>query len=151
MTDFSPPKFDAEIPDVLKPEPKEEETGFIATLKEYKEFIAILVFFLAGVLWMVGYFATKKQLTELRCLMLANVEFIQNRMDSNNLSDMSVKNIEELAVLNEKTTLTSEEKAKRNRLEVAKNDLARKLAAADTASAHALNRLTSGQCSEKAD
>ena len=151
MTDFSPPKFDAELPDVSKPKPKEEETGFIATLKEYKEFIAILVFFLAGVLWMVGYFATKKQLTELRCLVLANVEFIQNRMDVNNLSDLTVKNIEELAALADKTTLTAEEKAKRNRLEVAKNELARKLAAAETQSARALNRLTSGQCSEKAD
>jgi hypothetical protein len=148
MTEISTP--DAEIPDALKTSSKKEK-GFLDTVKEYKEFIAILIFFAAGVLWMVGYFATKKQLTELRCLLLANVEFIQNRMDSNNLSDLSVKNFEDLAVLAEKTTLTADEKAKRNRLEVTKSDLARKLAAADTASAQALNKLTSGQCVEKVE
>ena len=70
--------------DISKPTTNGERK-FLDILKEYKELIAVLVFFLGGVLWMFGYFATKKQLTELRCWMHANVEFVQGRMDAANL------------------------------------------------------------------
>jgi hypothetical protein len=120
-------------------------------LKEYKELIAILVFFLGGVLWMFGYFATKQQLTELRCWMRANVEFVQGRMDAANLSDLSVKNIEDLTALSEKATLSADEKARKHRLEMAKDEIARKLAAAESTSVGAMKKLTSGQCSEMAN
>jgi hypothetical protein len=124
---------------------------FLDTLKEYKELIAILVFFLGGVLWMFGYFATKQQLTELRCWMRANVEFVQARMDGANLSDLSVKNIEDLTALNEKPTLTADERTKKHRLEIAKDEIARKLAATESTSVAAMKKLTSGQCSDMAD
>ena len=115
--------------DISKPTTNGERK-FLDILKEYKELIAVLVFFLGGVLWMFGYFATKKQLTELRCWMHANVEFVQGRMDAANLSDLSVKNIEELTALSEKATLSADEKARKHRLEMAKDEIARKLAAA---------------------
>jgi hypothetical protein len=46
--------------DIAKPTTTGERK-FLDILKEYKELIAILVFFLGGVLWMFGYFATKQQ------------------------------------------------------------------------------------------
>jgi hypothetical protein len=128
----------------------EGERKFLDTLKAYKELIAILVFFLGGVLWMFGYFATQKQLTELRCWMVANVEFVQGRMDAASLSDLSVKNIEDLTALNEKATLSADERARKRRLEIANDEIARKLAAAESATVQALNKLTSGECSDKA-
>ena len=136
--------------DIAKPTTTGERK-FLDILKEYKELIAILVFFLGGVLWMFGYFATKQQLTELRCWMRANVEFVQGRMDAANLSDLSVKNIEELTMLSEKGTLSASEKARKLRLEQAKDEIARKLAAAESTSVGAMKKLTSGQCSEMAN
>jgi len=125
--------------------------GLLDTLKDYKELIAILVFFLGGVLWMFGYFATKKQLTELRCLMLTNVEFIQGSMDVASLSDLSLKNSEDLAALNDKTTtLTADEKARKRRLEIAKDEIARKVATAQSATERSMEKLRSGECN-KAD
>ena len=94
---------------------------------------------------MFGYFATKKQLTELRCWMRANVEFVQGRMDAASLSDLSVKNIEDLTALSEKATLSADEKARKHRLEMAKDEIARKLAAAESTSVGAMKKLTSGQ------
>jgi hypothetical protein len=136
--------------DIAKPTTTGERK-FLNILKEYKELIAILVFFLGGVLWMFGYFATKQQLTELRCWMRANVEFVQGRMDAANLSDLSVKNIEDLTALSEKATLSADEKARKHRLEMAKDEIARKLAAAESTSVGAMKKLTSGQCSEMAN
>jgi hypothetical protein len=63
--------------DIAKPTTTGERK-FLDILKEYKELIAILVFFLGGVLWMFGYFATKQQLTELRCWMRANRAGLKN-------------------------------------------------------------------------
>jgi hypothetical protein len=136
--------------DIAKPATTGERK-FLDIVKEYKELIAILVFFLGGVLWMFGYFATKQQLTELRCWMRANVEFVQGRMDAANLSDLSVKNIEDLTALSEKATLSADEKARKHRLEMAKDEIARKLAAAESTSVGAMKKLTSGQCSEMAN
>jgi hypothetical protein len=124
--------------------------GLLDTLKDYKELIAILVFFLGGVLWMFGYFATKKQLTELRCLMLTNVEFIQGSMDVASLSDLSLKNSEDLTALNDKTTLTADEKARKLRLEMAKDEIARKIATAQSTTERSMEKLRSGECN-KAD
>jgi hypothetical protein len=39
---------------------------FVAFMKEYKELIATIVFFLGGVSWVFGYFATKEELRVFR-------------------------------------------------------------------------------------
>ncbi len=36
--------------------------GFLEVLKEWKEVIAIVVFFVSGVLWIFAFFATKTEL-----------------------------------------------------------------------------------------
>jgi hypothetical protein len=39
---------------------------FIAFVKEYKELVATIAFFVGGVLWVFGYFATKEEFRVLR-------------------------------------------------------------------------------------
>jgi hypothetical protein len=132
-------------------------TTLLSVLGEYKEFITILVFFLGGVLWIFGYFATKNQLEEvhsgiknqvqeLRCLLNANRDFLQGRMDSANLSQMLVENIQETNPLSQKPSLTPDEQSRLSRLKVAADDITRKLAAADNTTTQAADRLRSGGC-----
>ncbi len=52
-------------------------------LKDTKELIGIAVFFGAGILWVGGYFATKSQLLELRCLMQAQIDLARSETDFN--------------------------------------------------------------------
>src|SRR5262249_45391437 len=129
----------------------EGERKFLDTLKQYKELIAILVFFLGGVICVFGYFATKNQLTGLRCWMVANVVFVQGRMHAASVSNLCVYDIEDLRALNEKATLNADERVRKRRLEIARDEIARKLAAAESATVQALNKLTSGECSDKAN
>ena len=118
-----------------------KKTSWLDTLKEYKEFIAILVFFLAGLLWIFGYFATKKQLAVLHCTMVENLNFIKGQMDTTNLSQLMVQNLEEQSIVSDRRDLSPAEKAKLRKLEVAREELARKLAAAQNSTAQALGRV----------
>jgi hypothetical protein len=124
------------------------ESGFLATLKDYKELISILVFFVGGALWIFAYFATRTQVDELRCLMNANIGFIQSRMEVASLSELMVQNIAEAASLNSKSSLTADDKVKRGKLQVGAAEITRKLAAAETASAQALTNLQAGICNK---
>lgn len=53
---------------------------FIDALNKYKELIAVIVFFIGGVSWLYGYFATKEQVSVMKCLMNANIEFVQYQL-----------------------------------------------------------------------
>jgi hypothetical protein len=122
--------------------------GFLARLKEYKELISILVFFIGGALWIFAFFATRNQLEELHCLMNANMNFIQGRMEVANLSDLMVQNITETTSLDSKPSLSADEKIRRGKLQVGAGEITRKLTAAETATAQALNNLQAGSCSK---
>jgi hypothetical protein len=52
-------------------------------LKDLKELVGIVLFFGAGVVWVGGYFATKSQLGELRCLMQAQIDLARSENDFN--------------------------------------------------------------------
>ena len=52
----SAPLRDYSIPELVE----KMDAGFISRVKEYKELIAVIVFFIAGVLWIFAYFATKQ-------------------------------------------------------------------------------------------
>lgn len=97
-----------------KAEEKEEPTQlvFLNRLKEYKEFIAIVLFFLAGFLWIYGYFATKEQLSEVRCLMDANITLLSGQVQSNVLAQQLLKNKEmQLTIIDEsKTNLIAQQR-----------------------------------------
>lgn len=70
-------------------------TGLLPHLREYKEFIAILVFFLGGFFWIYGVFETKEQVRILQCLTNQNIGMIQARMQRGFfLNDLTKKAIE---------------------------------------------------------
>jgi hypothetical protein len=93
-------------------------SGFLKTVKEYKELITLILFFAAGAFWLFDYFATKHQVKQLQCLVNANISFLQGRMDSGSLSQLLVDNLKDSALLDMKPTLTSDETLKRNQLRV---------------------------------
>lgn len=103
------------------------EKRFLTRLSEYREFIAILVFFTLGLMWIYGFFATKKQLAELKCLMTHNISMIDSQMQSTFvLDDLTANGIEQekLAAEND---LSNGDKARlvrlRNEAEVLKERL----------------------------
>jgi hypothetical protein len=53
---------------------------FMDALNRYKELIAIIVFFVGGISWLYGYFATKEQVRVMKCLLNTNIEFIQYQL-----------------------------------------------------------------------
>jgi hypothetical protein len=126
--------------------PTDKRQTVLKTLGEYKELIAVIVFFITGCLWLFGYFATKQQLKTLQCLMNTNMAIIQGKMDSASLSQLMVQNLQESMSLEGKQNLTPAEMLKQSQLKTGLNDISRKLADADTTTAKALNKLVSGEC-----
>lgn len=134
-----------ERPEPANAAPPSKLSLFVKKVGEYKEFVALVVFFLGGIFWAFAYFATKAQLKEIQCIMNANMNFIQGKMDSSSLSQLMLDNLKASAAL-EKTGLTPEEIVKSNQLKLAATEIARKLADADNATAKALDKLKSGDC-----
>jgi len=138
-----------------KPTPQEPISAIASFLKkagEYKEFVTLVVFFLGGIFWAFAYFATKQQVQQIRCLMNANMTFLQGRMDSASLSQLMVENLKESSVLEraalnpDKSSVSSDDVGKRSQLRVAGTEIARKLVEAEQLTAQALNRLRTGDC-----
>ena len=71
-------------------------------LKEYKELITILIFFLGGFVWIYGYFATKTQLRSMKCVLNANVSLLTGQLQGNTLAQNLNKNLELQGALEEK-------------------------------------------------
>jgi hypothetical protein len=134
-------------PTSVAPPTETPTSRFIKKLNEYKELIGFVIFVIAGIFWAFAYFATKQQLTELKCLMNANISIIQGKTDSANLSQLLLQNQQDLAAVEAKTSLTPAEILQRDRLTTAANDIGRRLADANTLTAQSLTKLTSGQCS----
>jgi hypothetical protein len=137
-----PPSEEKQTDATASPSPL---SSFLKLAGEYKEFAALIAFVVGGIFWAFAYFATKQQLKEIQCIVNANMAFVQGRMDSASLSQLMLDNLKESVTL-EKATLTSDEVLKRNQLKAGANEIARKLADADNATAQALNKLKSGDC-----
>ena len=144
MADKAPTSPPAQEPDESKAG-STKLTSFLKAAGAYKEFVALVVFFLGGVFWAFAYFATKQQLKEVQCIMNANMAFVQSRMDSASLSQLMLDNLRESVAL-DKASPSPENTLKRNQLKTGAADIARKLAEADNAAAQALNKLKFGEC-----
>ena len=121
-------------------------SSFLKIANEYKEFVALVVFVIGGIFWAFDYFATKEQVKVLHCILNENMTFVQGKMDSASLSQLMLDNIKESAALDNKRTLSADEGVKRNQLKTGAAEIARKLADAQTATAKAMSKLTSGNC-----
>ncbi|WP_157973675.1 hypothetical protein [Tropicimonas sp. IMCC34043] len=69
-------------PETDKDKPMPPLNQLLGRLKDYKEFVAILVFFLGGLLWVYGVFATQKQVDQIKCLLNTNISLIHNQTQS---------------------------------------------------------------------
>lgn len=132
--------------EVSKENEKTKLSKILGSIKEFKELIAVIVFFVSGILWVFGYFATKDQLKSLHCITNANMEFLQGQMDSNTLSGMLLKNLQEQNRIKNTIPEGSPERAYLVQLEIAANDLAVKSNIANEMRTDALKVLKSGKC-----
>jgi hypothetical protein len=106
---------------------------FVATLKEFKELIGIIIFFGAGLLWVGGYFATKAQLDELQCLTQAQIDLLRSEGDFDKIkADMlSISlQLDELSSKSKNGTLTAMENRQFHELSANLEDLKKTRAAA---------------------
>ena len=119
---------------------------FITRLKEYKEFIVILVFFIGGFMWIYGYFATKEQVKVLQCLTNQNITLIESRMQKKFLFDELNQKGMELEKLLKKADVLNEERRKviqlTNEIEIIKANLKKTEARYD----EAFNFLKANKC-----
>jgi len=83
---------------------------FIAHLKQYKEFIAILVFFVGGFMWIFAYFATKESVDEVRCIADNIIILVDSRMEQDVFTKNLAKKGLEHKKLSEQANLSKEEK-----------------------------------------
>lgn len=99
---------------------KDKRSGFLLILGEYKELIAIIVFFVGGILWLYGFFATKREIKELKCLLNTNVSIIHNQMmnkflleelTENRLKQESIRNKKNLTPQDFEDLVNQENKA----------------------------------------
>jgi len=100
--------------DNSKPTPQ-----FIVRLKQYKEFIAILVFFTGGFMWIYGFFATKSQVESVNdnvqvvhCLTNSSIILTETRMQKRFLLEELTQKSVELNNLLTKTDLSVAENRK---------------------------------------
>lgn len=134
--------------------------NFINKIKEYKEVISLLIFFLGGYFWVLGYFATKTQLDELKSATHKNLEelkfvtqenlnMIQGKINLQFIDDMiSENNINicktkiELEKLKKNNADTTEINIKIAKLEDQKNQLIKSRDSAQLVMEKSLTNLT---------
>jgi hypothetical protein len=98
----------------------------LKVLGHYKELITIIVFFAGGVSWIFGFFATKQQTNEMRCVMEKNMDQIENQMQSKFLQDelMDIgRQLEELTESEKMHLLSERDKQKKLYLNSTSRDL----------------------------
>ena len=56
------------------------KSSYLLRLKEYKEFIAIILFFMGGVIWITGFFATRNQVEIMECLLHNKISLVESKV-----------------------------------------------------------------------
>jgi peptidoglycan hydrolase CwlO-like protein len=81
------PRPTAEGSSQVEPGAKNTARHFMEVLAQYKELIAIMVFFVATGSGVMSYFATKEQVRVAKCLIYANLEITQYQLQFKMASD----------------------------------------------------------------
>jgi hypothetical protein len=121
-------------------------TDFIGRVKAYKEFIAILVFFVSGFMWIFFFFATKGQVKVNKCLTNQNITLIESRLQKQIFLDELTQKSMALRELEKKDDISKEEDKKviqlKSEIELIKADLKNTKARYN----EAFNFLKAGKC-----
>lgn len=125
----------------------------LSRLSEYKELITIFMFFLGGVIWLYSAFATKSYVGNIRCLLGATIERVDNEAQSRTLKADIVENntkIEQLKVDLKKAELagapTASLIAESERLKLEVKAFEKRKEKADEMIANSNKRVLNGEC-----
>ena len=131
---------------------------FVALIKEYKELIATIAFFVGGVLWIFGYFATKEELRVFRdtasiqnktlhCLLQKHVQLLEGKHKRKLSLDELVAILEDIQKHAPTSIQISENDIKKiTRLEQQKEEVRTRIAAAERDVSEATNALMYREC-----
>jgi hypothetical protein len=135
-----------EIGRAASPSEPKQNVGVLDRLKEYKELIAVLVFFLGGFTWIYGYFATKSQLIEMKCVLNANVSLLSGQLQGNALAQSLIKNQEMQMLITKQPSPDIEAQKQLVQLQTVAKELERGVAKANEEAAAALVALRNSAC-----
>lgn len=65
--------------------------SFLETIRAYKELILLVVSLVGGTLFVLDYFATKKEVLVLQCQMQNGIDIIESRINSDDLTKRIVR------------------------------------------------------------
>jgi len=123
----------------------------IATLNQYKELITLIVFFAGGATWLLGYFATKEQVKQLRCFATESLRLTkaqaQLRYTFDDIAAAS-RRVSEIQAKEKAGSLTLEETQERERLLVQLQDLKNERMLAKASYEAAEKKLMESACTE---
>ena len=100
---------------------KNLETSFLSRLHEYKEFIALSVFFTGGVFWAYELFATKKLVSELKCTLNANIRMVDGESKIKFAQDALFRIGVEKEMLDSRAHLSVEDKERKVEIQMQEN------------------------------
>lgn len=96
----------------MDPQNKSSEASAVSRfgswLKEYKELIAVLVFFIGGGIWMYNIFATQRQLSDMGCHISANIELLSSEIELQKLPRLYSENLASQQTLKAKSKSSSD-------------------------------------------
>jgi len=149
-----------------KPAIEKKTNGFLSRLKEYKEFISILIFFAGGAFWIYGFFATKSQVIDIQdattsqvkkltCALEQNVKMLRGKMEFQYFTDLLDENKQEIRDIrrhirksNKNGTDTGDSEDKLFELNEQRNELKAERDKFKKTMETALNLLTTQDCSK---
>lgn len=68
---------EAAEPNTQTPLVGDRKKTWLERVKDFKELVAILIFFGGGGIWLYNYFATKDQLNQFRCLAMTHLDILR--------------------------------------------------------------------------
>ncbi|MTH95889.1 hypothetical protein [Roseibium sp. RKSG952] len=117
--------------------------SLLGYLNDYKEYIAALAVLASAAAGFFTYFASKAQLEEARCYLYANIKYVENHQNHNNLSRLMLENLNEQNALRDRGITTGPDV---NRLKIAQNDIQTKISKAAMARDKALEDMRAQSC-----
>lgn len=129
--------------------PVEEQGKFrtaVSHLKDLKELVAILVFFIGGAVWIYTAFATKQYVAGVRCLLASTIERIDNEAQSRELKSEIIETGVRQQQIRNRGSLTAVDIVESETLSAHMKELEGRKALADRSVKESSERILQGEC-----
>jgi len=141
-----------EGPNPEKPEDAPKNVGkfhsAVSHLKDLKELIAILVFFVGGAVWIYTAFATKQYVAGVRCLLASTIERIDNEAQSRELKSEIIEVGVRQHQIRSQGNLSTSDILEAEKLSAHMKELENRKALADRAVVESSARILQGECEQ---